>query len=159
MAKKIFFYLSVIVLIFGGQFFVNKGLVTGSPPSIAAKTLNGMDAMPKLEQGPGIIYFWAEWCGICKMMQGTISSVLKEVPAVTVAVRSGDDQTITQYLKQHSLQWPVVNDGNGHIAERYGIRGVPAIFFINQQGSIVFAAVGYTSEIGMRFRLWLAGVL
>lgn len=159
MAKKVLFYTFVIVLIFGGQFFINKGLVTGTPPRIEAKTLKGLEALPRLAQGPGIIYFWADWCGICKMMQDTISSVLKEYPAVTIAVRSGDTAAVTSYLQQASLNWPVVNDRSGAIADRYGIRGVPAVFFINRQGSIVFASVGYTSEIGMRFRLWLAGFL
>jgi len=50
----------------------------------------------------------------------------------------------------------VLNDPLGKIAEKYLARGVPSIFFLNQQGEIVLTASGYSSEIGLRLRLWLA---
>lgn len=91
-------------------------------------------------------------------MQGSVSNVLRDYPGVTIAVRSGDDGTLQNYLNDKQLNWPVVNDNSGNLGQRYGIRGVPAVFFINATGEIVFTTVGYTSEWGMRFRLWLAGL-
>ncbi|WP_084191121.1 protein disulfide oxidoreductase [Methylomarinum vadi] len=157
MVKKILFYLAVAVLIFGGQFFLNRGLATGQPPAILQKTLGGREAMAAIEKGPAVIYFWAEWCGICNMMKGSMDEVLRDYPGITVAVRSGDDGAVTSYLRQHGLQWPVVNDTDGEIAGHYGVKGVPALFFIGGDGDIWLTSVGFSSELGIRFRLWLSG--
>jgi thioredoxin-related protein len=92
-------------------------------------------------------------------MQSNVSAVLSDYPGLTVAVRSGNQQQITTYLQQQQLNWPVVNDSDGAISQSYGSRSVPALFFLNKQGQIVFTSIGYTSEWGLRFRLWLAGLL
>ncbi len=159
MIKKAVFYIAVALLIFGGQFFINRGLVTGKPPLIKEPTLAGFTVMTPIIRGPAIIYFWAEWCGICKMMQDSVSAVLQTYPGITVAVRSGGDQNVRHYLHEQNLGWVVVNDTKGGIANRYGVNGVPAVFFVNADGEIMFSAVGFTSEAGLRIRMWLVGLL
>ena len=159
MIKKSVFYIAVALLIFGGQFFFNRGLVTGTPPLITEKILMGNVALPPIAKGPSIIYFWAEWCGICNMMKDSVDSVLQEYPGMTVAVRSGNDGKVNSFMQQYQLNWHVVNDANGEIADRYGIKGVPVAFFLNKNGEIVFSSVGFSSELGLRFRLWLVGLL
>jgi thiol-disulfide isomerase/thioredoxin len=158
MLKKLGFYLFAVLFIFAGQFLVNQDLVSGTPPPIAQTTLTGENPMQRISKGPAALYFWAEWCGICRSMQGSVSNVLRDYPGVTIAVRSGDDSKLQNYLNGKQLQWPVVNDNNGSLSQLYGIKGVPAVFFINAAGDIVFTTVGFTSEWGMRFRLWLAGL-
>jgi len=154
--KKMAFYTVVFIIIFAGQFLMNQGLKTGKPPIINKQTLSGQDAMQMISQGPAIIYFWAEWCGVCKMMQQPIFQILDDYPVLTVAVKSGDTNIVNNYLNEKSLMWEVVNDPVGEIANQYQARGVPSIFFLNKAGDIVLTATGYTSEIGLRLRLWLA---
>ncbi|WP_415880384.1 protein disulfide oxidoreductase [Methylomonas sp. TEB] len=158
MLKKLGFYIFAALFIFAGQFLVHQDLVSGTPPPIVQTTLTGENPMPRINKGPTVLYFWAEWCGICRSMQGSISNIMRDYPGLTVAVRSGDDGTLQNYLNEKQLNWPIVNDNNGNLGQRYGIRGVPAVFFINAAGEIVFTTVGYTSEWGMRIRLWLAGL-
>ncbi len=159
MLKKYGFYLLMAAAIFAGQFLRTGDLVTGKPPLIDRNTINGIPAMPYVGKGPAIIYFWAEWCGICAMMQSAVSAVSAEYPLLTVALRSGSDTAIPQYLQQKHLPWTVVNDPQGSIAGSFGVKAVPALFFINRDGNIVFTSVGYTSEWGLRLRLWLAGLI
>lgn len=159
MLKKYAFYLLAAALIFAGQFLQTSRLVTGRPPEIAAPTLDGLPAMPLIANGPGIIYFWAEWCGICSAMQQAISAVGRDYPLLTVALRSGNDSMVAEYLHKKQLHWPVVNDPHGGIASRYGVGAVPALFFVDANGSIVFTSVGFTSEWGLRIRSWLAGLV
>jgi thiol-disulfide isomerase/thioredoxin len=158
MLKKLGFYLFAALFIFAGQFLVNRDLVSGTPPAIVHTTLTGENAMQRITQGPAIVYFWAEWCGICRSMQGTISRVMQDYPSLTVAVKSGDDTKLGDYLRAKQLNWPVVNDNDGSIGQRYGVKGVPALFITNAAGNIVFTTVGFTSEWGLRLRLWLAGL-
>lgn len=158
MLKKSAFYLVAALIIFSGQFLASSGLLTGYPPPITHATLTGEKAMARIGQGPALLYFWAEWCGICRGMQGNINAVLQDYPGLSVAVRSGDDKQVAAYLRQHELAWPVVNDNEGTIGQQYGVRGVPALFFIDRRGRILFASAGYTSEWGLRIRLWLTGL-
>lgn len=158
MLKKSAFYIFATVFIFAGQFLLSSNLVTGQPPRIEQTTISGQDPMQSLAQGPALLYFWAEWCGVCRTMQDNVNAVLQDYPGMTVAVRSDERQKLSAYLAQNHLNWPTINDGDGAIGQRYGIRGVPALFFINKKGDIVFTSIGYTSEWGLRIRLWLAGL-
>lgn len=159
MLKTSAFYIFSALFIFAGQFLMSSGLATGKPPHIAQVTLNGHAPMPKIQQGPALLYFWAEWCGVCRSMQDNVNAVAKDYPSITVSVRSGKSDQVSDYLVKHKLDWAVVNDENGAIGKSYGVRAVPAMFFVNRQGNILFTSVGYTSEWGLRFRLWLAGLL
>lgn len=157
--KKVLFYLSIAAVFFAGQFLYTRGLATGKPPELAPITIQGAPVAERIETGPGVIYFWAEWCGICAMMQTPVNAVLKEFPGVTVALKSGDADEVKDYLDKNTLDWPTVNDEDGKIGERYGIKGVPAVFILNREGEIAFTSVGYSTEWGLRFRLWLASFL
>ena len=45
------------------------------------------------------------------------------------------------------------------MARRYGVGGVPASFILDADGRIAFHERGYTTQWGLRLRLWLAKVL
>lgn len=157
MKKQWAFYVFAALFIFGGQFLVNRDLVSGPPPPINQVTLNGESPAQLIGKGPAVLYFWAEWCGICRSMQNSLSNVLQDYPGLTVAIRSGDNAKLQGYLRDKQLSWPVVNDDDGNLGQRYGVKAVPALFFINANGNIVFSTAGFTSEWGLRLRLWLAG--
>lgn len=159
MLKQSAFYIFAVLFVLGGQFLMTSNLVTGQPPQIHQTTLNGQNPMTAIEKGPGLLYFWAEWCGVCRGMQSNVDAVSKDSPVMTVAERSGGVQKVSEYLLKNRLNWSVVNDEDGSIGQLYGVQAVPALFFVNGQGRIVFTSVGYTSEWGLRIRLWLAGLL
>lgn len=157
--KKTLFYLCAVLIIFGGQFLPNNGRLTGKLPLIKQQTLGGSNAANYISKGPAIIYFWAEWCGICKMMQQPMTEVLKDYPGFTVAVKSGNTTSVEKYLKDNSLEWKVVNDPFGKMSEQFKIKGVPSVFFLNEKGRIILTTEGYTSQIGLRLRMWLVGII
>ena len=157
--RNILFYLLVVVIIFGGQYFVNRNLVTGQPPEMARYTISGQPVAEQINNGPAIIYFWADWCGICSVMQESVESILQDYPGITVAMQSGNADKVGQYLHREKLTWDTVTDEQGKIGSRYGIKGVPSVFFLGRDGKIKLSTVGYSSEIGLRIRLWIAGLL
>ncbi len=155
--KKAVFYLLVTIIIFSTQFLYESHMVFGTPPAIPTQNIDGQPVSDQLAKGPGIIYFWAEWCSLCKRMRMPVSNILADYPGVTVAVKSGDKRAVTEYLLDNALHWRVANDANGQVSDSFGVFAVPTLFFFNEEGKIIFASSGYTSEIGMRFRLWLIG--
>ena len=60
------------------------------------------------------------------------------------------------YLAEHSLSMPTLVDEEGGIARGWGLNGVPATFIVGRDGQIAYAGMGYSSEIGLRLRLWWA---
>ncbi|QWF72312.1 redoxin domain-containing protein [Methylomonas paludis] len=159
MIKKYGFYLLFTLVIFAGQFLRDGDLVTGKPPFSEGAGVNGVPVNTFLGKGPAIIYFWAEWCGVCQMMQSGFNKVVGDYPLVTVAFQSGDSTAVQAYLRQKQLAWPVLNDPQGTNAKSFGVTAVPTLFFTNSRGDIVFTTVGYTSELGLRIRTWLAGFI
>ena len=53
--------------------------------------------------------------------------------------------------------WPTLPDPAAAVLRQYGLAGVPAFVVIDPAGDVRFVSVGYTSEIGLRLRLWWAG--
>lgn len=156
--KKALLYSVFVILIIWGQFLTNNGLLIGKPPMINQTMIDGRHAQSLIDKGPAIIYFWAEWCGICKMMQSPITEVLKDYPGITVAVKSGVDEQLKKYMQQKQIQWPVINDQKGEISELYKVKGVPFVIITDKAGEIVYTVSGYSFELGLRLRLWLAGL-
>lgn len=105
------------------------------------------------------LYFWAEWCPICKAQEGSVEALRADWPVLTVAMQSGDPAAVSQILKQRSLAWTTAVDPDGAIAARYGLRGVPALVVIDRAGELSAVAVGYTTGWGMRLRLWWAQLI
>ena len=127
MLKKYGLYLLFTVVIFAGQFLRSSNLVTGAPPTISQATLQNQPTLALISQGPAVIYFWAEWCGVCRLMQSAISAINPDYPLLTVALRSGDEAEVNAYLQSKQLNWQVVNDQQGLIANAYGVTAVPSI--------------------------------
>ena len=156
MKRKLLPWLLLPVLFLGLQQYASRGLITGTAPPALGRTLQGKPADPSGGEGKSaIVYFWASWCPVCKIMQGTVNALAKDVPIVSVAMLSGDAAEVRRYAEQMQLTAPVVVDAEGRIAESYGVRGVPAVFIVGPDGKIRFASVGFSSEWGIRARLWL----
>lgn len=156
MLNKWVLYSLFACFIFVGQFLRSQNMLTGKPPIIQQQTIAQVDAASYYQKGPSMIYFWAEWCGVCRSMQHTINQLQTDYPHLTVAISSGTDEQIHNYLQQHRLNWPVANDAENTIAKDFGVSAVPALFILDRSGHIVFTTTGYSTELGLRIRLWLA---
>lgn len=149
--------LILILIYFAIKAYMQRDLIEGAAPAIQSTFLNGQAINLQTYQGkPLLLHFWAIWCGVCKLEEDSIQAISKDHPVVTVAMSSGSNKEIEAYLKDNDLSFPVINDNDGELAQRYGVSGVPASFIINADGQISYTEVGYTTGWGLRFRLWLA---
>ncbi len=138
--------------------WMQRNMIEGTPPAIQASLLDGKHFdLQSIKGKTTLVHFWATWCGICKLEQDSINAISKAHTVITIAMKSGNATEIRQYMLKHKLSFPVIVDAEGHIAKQYGVQAVPASFIINPQGKISFRETGYTSNWGLRIRLWLAG--
>ncbi|MDO5289014.1 MAG: redoxin domain-containing protein [Pseudomonadota bacterium] len=105
---------------------------------------------------PVALHFWAEWCGVCRLEQHNITRVGSDWPVLTVAMRSGNAEAVRSVLAQRGLDWATVIDPQGALARQYGLGAVPALVVLRPDGRMAAVSVGYTTELGMRLRLWWA---
>jgi len=89
-------------------------------------------------------------------MADNVEAVARDYRVVTVASQSGDSDRVRAYVAENKLSFPVLNDPDGRLARNYGVSAFPTTFVIDKSGKIRHAEVGYTTEIGLRFRLFLS---
>jgi len=79
---------------------------------------------------PVLVYFWASWCGPCRMA----------APEVEKLARLAEGEALV--LKVNTETHP-------NLAARYGIRSIPA-FLVFRDGQVVMQRAGVASHAEMR---------
>jgi len=157
--RNLLWMFAIAVVFFGVRAWQQQAMPKGQAPEVAGVSINGQTlALSDYRGRPVMLYFWATWCKICEIEQGSIRSIASDHSILSVALRSGNALQVSRYMQEHQLEMPTLPDEFGEIAERFGVRGTPTAFFIDARGQIRSVEVGYTSEVGMRIRLWLAGL-
>ncbi len=141
------------------QGYQARGVVRGPAPDFQAVLLDGtMVSVGDYRGQPLLVQFWATWCPVCRFEQESIDTLARDHAVLTVAMDDLNAEEMRAWLDDQGVSYPVVLDADGHISGLYGIRGVPSSIIIDAAGEIRFVAVGYTTEIGLRLRLWWASL-
>ena len=119
-------------------------------PLISGKEFNTADYHDK----PLILHFWATWCPTCKLEISNFNALSKEYNVVTIAVQSGENQTLQKFMQEKGLSFPLINDQNGILAKKFAITAFPTTFIFDKEGKVAFSEVGYTSTLGIKLRMW-----
>jgi thiol-disulfide isomerase/thioredoxin len=151
--------LVLLLLVLGIRAWQQSSTASGPAPALAGELLNGKPlALAAFAGRPVLVHFWATWCPICRLEQDSIDALARDMPVITVAMQSGDRDAVIQHLRKETLSFPVLNDPDGVLAAQWGVRAVPASFIVDGAGQIRFVEIGYTTGVGLRLRLWLAGL-
>jgi thiol-disulfide isomerase/thioredoxin len=138
--------------------YQQRNMPRGAAPALAGTDLNGETASLADYRGkPVLLHFWATWCGVCKAEQHNIDAVSRDLPVLSVASQSGNVTDVAQFVRQRGIVPRVIVDEHSVLASRFGVHAFPASFVIDGDGEIRHVEVGYTTELGLRARMWLAG--
>jgi thiol-disulfide isomerase/thioredoxin len=151
-----------LAVVAGFQAWQLRDAARGPAPEISGRLVDGspFDLAQWRAQYPGkpvLLYFWAEWCPVCKTTAGSVTAVAEDWPVTTVAMQSGSAAEIAAQMAARGYRWSTVADPQGELTRRFGFAGVPAFAVIDPGGEIRFVAIGWTSETALRLRLWWAG--
>jgi thiol-disulfide isomerase/thioredoxin len=96
-----------------------------------------------------VIYldFWASWCAPCRVslpqiikLQEDLGGDLFEVLAINVDEKTKD---ATRFLQRYPVNYTVLSDSAGTVAEKYALPGMPTSFVIDSTGVITMVHSGF----------------
>jgi len=157
----------VLAVFFGVQAWQTRGVAQGALPDLTftlierdgSQQTTTLSAWRERHAGQAVaLYLWAEWCPICKVQQPNVTDLATDVPLLTIAMQSGPSPAVARVLAQRQLPWPTAVDPRGELSRALGFKSVPAFVVVDAEGQLRMPTVGYTSELGMRLRLWWVGV-
>jgi thiol-disulfide isomerase/thioredoxin len=149
--------ISILLVLLAVRAWMQRGMVDGVVPELEGRLLNEEHySLLTDNRRPLLVHFWASWCPVCKLEQESVQAISDDHPVITIAMQSGEASEVAKYMQQEGLRFSVLNDPNGMLARRFGVRAVPSSFIVADNNTIVFRETGYTTGIGLRLRLWLA---
>ncbi|WP_297527522.1 protein disulfide oxidoreductase [Thiohalobacter sp.] len=147
----------VVLVLYALHLYQVRDTVEGPAPAFAGVDLDGRSLSLAEHAGrPVLVHFWATWCPVCRAEAGNISDLAEDHAVITIALEDTPPAQFKRFLAERELAYPVIRDPEGELAARYGVRGVPASFVVDADGNIRFTTIGYTTEAGLRLRMWWA---
>ena len=140
---------SIVMLVFANGVSLYRSMDLNKEPFPLNYTLS--------KDKPILVHFWATWCPVCKAEAGNIQTISENFQVITIAVKSGSDEEIQEYLKGRDLNFKFINDEDGYLAQKFGINIYPTTIIYDKDKNVVFSDVGYTSTWGLWLRMLWAG--
>lgn len=139
--------------------YQTRNTVRGEAPGFSARLLDGSPVSLQDYRGkPLLLQFWATWCPVCNLEQGSIDAIARDHAVLSVALDDASPAEIRAWMSGKGVRYAVIADPSGQIAAAFGVQGVPTSIILDAGGVIRFVEVGYTTGPGLRLRLWWAGI-
>lgn len=149
--------LLLAALLIGIHFWQTRNLADGPAPPLPDEGWERLHwPADPIGDRPLLVHFWASWCPLCRLEQGSIQSLAQDHAVITIASHSGDLAEVRDYMAKEGIRFPAIIDETGELAAQWGVRGYPASFVIDRAGRIRFKTQGLGTGWGLRLRLWLA---
>jgi thiol-disulfide isomerase/thioredoxin len=157
--KTILQIILLIFIIFSVRVYQQQDLLKNDAFLFSSLNLEKQIVTVNKKNAPILLHFWATWCAICKLEGNNAQNLSVAYTVVNIAMQSGTDNELLKYAKENNLNTAlIINDNSNTLAKKYGVQATPTSFIIDKNGKIVFTEVGFTTELGLRLRLWWASL-
>ena len=115
--------------------------------NFALEDLNGNIVHLKDHFGKVIfLNFWTTWCPACLVEMPSMEKLyrgFKNKDFIILAVDMQEDsETVRKFKAKFKLSFPILLDTDGVVASYYGVKAIPATYFIDRMGYLYAAAMG-----------------
>jgi thiol-disulfide isomerase/thioredoxin len=103
-----------------------------------------------------LLFFWATWCGPCKLSIPELLAYEKEKKVPVVAVTDENSAVIDGFLKKFTGKLPnaiAMDEGRKNFMS-YGVSGTPTFVLIDDKGNVTWRQVGYNPRQGLSIPGW-----
>ncbi len=120
----------------------------GDAANFKLKSLDGETVELKSLRGKVVVIdFWATWCPPCKITLPLLNKVYKEtrgkdVEVFGISTDRMSSAKVKKFIKKNNISMPILHDTDGAVSKKYGVRGIPTMFIIDQDGNIQDKHVG-----------------
>ena len=110
-------------------------------PAFTITNLDGKEvSLEDYKDDVVILTFWATWCGACHKQVPALREIHKNysgkgVTILAVSLDFDNEKRVREFVKEEKIDYPILL-GTLKLAERYGIRGIPATWIIDKQGRL-----------------------
>lgn len=99
-----------------------------------------------------ILDFWATWCPPCRESLPFFSELHRKygkqgLQIIGMSVDEGGERLVKDYIQEHRIPYPIVM-ASGKIVADYGVRALPVIYIIDQNGVIKEQLMGFSAGAG-----------
>ncbi|MFY8272827.1 TlpA family protein disulfide reductase [Pseudoalteromonas sp. SSDWG2] len=156
---KIFSQLFIFAIVFYAvSTFQQRNLlpVDDAPaPYFALEQLNndGRFTIKSLQGQKTVVYFFAPWCSVCKLSMPNLQAAFadNQVNAIAIALDYQNAAEVSEFVADLNLTMPILL-GSENTAKQYKISAYPTYYVIDESLSITARSMGYSSELGIKFR-------
>lgn len=94
-----------------------------------------------------LVNFWASWCPPCRTEMPMLDNLAKSYKAAGLVVLGlnvdVDNEARDDYLKEHPVSFPILDDSKWSTAKLYIAPSQPVTFFIDRDGNLAHVHKGY----------------
>lgn len=149
------FVVFVLVLVAGA--FQTRKHLRGPAPTVSLTTLDGKATTLDAYKGKKtLVYLWAPWCGVCKAESQNVSWARSlagdRANVISIATEYEKVEDVHGYMSARGVDYPVLLSTDA--ARAFKVSAFPTVYFVDANGKITSSATGYTTTIGLLWRLF-----
>lgn len=109
-------------------------------PPFTLEDLDGREvSLVSFRGRPVILHFWATWCPVCREEMPLLDQAARDRPGglTVLAINLGERRAkVAEYARASGLSFPLLLDGRGKVAARYGVLSLPITILVGPDGRI-----------------------
>ena len=123
-------------------------------PDFRALTMDAKELrLGDLRGKPTVLYFWASWCGACKLTSPTVDRFAASHPGVNVVgIAMEEEAEARSYLAKNPRHFPVIAE-NIEIQKAYPVHALPSTVLLDAQGRVLWSRQGVLLPFELEWHL------
>ena len=148
--------LAIFAVVLGGiSLWQGRNLLPAGDPAPAIQ-LTDLEGSPielaELRGKKVLLYFWAPWCGVCKVVTPNLRWLARSTGVEVVSIASAYEDLASVLDADPEGFSNLALLGGDDAARAFSVRAYPTFYVLDEEGRIERSFLGYTSRLGLWWR-------